>query len=262
MRLSLINNTSLEQLCPTMNTPRTMPRPAFSYVGPSQVFAWLGFGVLRLASRRARAAQALPQPERSVPAGVVVPDMFPSAVVGASKQPRRFHSAIRAQEIKSLAHEILYGEIDAHSRSRAHTAVEALAQKGARAVDPDPALRGFDDSLLGCNHGGPARLIHLAFDDRGPHPTEQFAGNADGGRFLAGRAAHLEPHLLDAWLAADGHPGSLLQDPAQVARSGFGDVALALFPAAGEDPRMQAGVAGDGLAIAETTEVSHLRQHR
>src|SRR3990172_3985988 len=132
-------------------------RPAFSYVGPSQVFAWLGFGVLRLASRRARAAQGLPQPERSVPAGVVVPDMFPSAVVGASKQPRRFHSAIRAQEIKSLAHEILYDEIDAHSRSRAHTAVEALAQKGARAVDPDPALRGFDDSLLGCNHGGPAR---------------------------------------------------------------------------------------------------------
>src|SRR5215813_3920718 len=147
---------------------RPRDRRGFSYVGLSQVLAWLGFGILRLASRRGRAAQALPQPERSVSADGGLPSRLASAFGGSSKQPRRFHSAIRAQANVSLAHEIKYGEIGAPSRSRAHTAVEALAQKAARAADPDPALRGSNGLSSDLEGGGNLRLVGLAFQDSGP----------------------------------------------------------------------------------------------
>ena len=82
-----------------------------------------------------------------MPTGGGRPSESSGLSVFSSKQPRRFHSAIRALGSKSLAHAIQYGEIDAHSHSRAHAAVEALAQEPVRAVDLDPALRGVDDEL-------------------------------------------------------------------------------------------------------------------
>ncbi len=214
-----------------------------------------------LASWRARAVQALALPERSVPASGAVPSRFVNQVGLSSKQPRRFHSAIRAQENESLAHVNTYGEIDAHSHLRAQPAVEALAQNASRAVDPDPALRGSVHSFLGWSHGSDTWLVGLAFQDRGPHPTQEFAGDADRGGLFAGRAAHLEPHLLDTGFTADRHPGRLLQDPPQISGAGLGDVPFALFAAAGENARMQAGITGDRLAIAEAAEVADLGQH-
>ncbi len=85
------------------------------------------------------------------------------------------------------AQEIAYDEIDAHSRSRAHPAVEALAQKLLRADDPDSLLRG--PVVFPPLGGLDAASIRFSFTDRIPHPSQHLAGNGHGGGLLAGRAA-------------------------------------------------------------------------
>src|SRR3990172_1446982 len=97
-------------------------RRAFSYVGACQLGSVFHIVASRLASWRARVAQALPQPERSVAAsGASLQD---SILVSTAKRPRRGHSAIRVREDVLPTHEITCGRIDAHSRIRALT-VEA-----------------------------------------------------------------------------------------------------------------------------------------
>ena len=99
---------------------------SFSYVGACQLGAIFHIVASWLASWRARVAQALPQPERSVPASGVWPQ--DSILASTSKRPRRGHSAIRVREDVLPTHEITCGRIDAHSHLRA-LAVEALAHK-------------------------------------------------------------------------------------------------------------------------------------
>ncbi len=164
---------------------------AFSYVGACQEALRYFMVELLCGSRRTPAAQALPQPERRVTAGGL-------GVRGwscfTSKLPRRFHSAIRAQAIMVPAQEIACDEIDAHSHSRAHPAVEALAQKLLRADDPDSLLRG--PVVFPALGGLDAASIRFSFTDGIPHPSQHLAGNSHGGSLLARRASDLQPQSL------------------------------------------------------------------
>src|ERR1700716_2054754 len=108
----------------------------FIYVGLCQALV----GWLR---SRARGAQALLQPERSVPGGPRRTE------VATAFRSRRFQSSIRAQGSKFPAQEVVYDGIDAHSAWRAQTAVEAMAQKRRRAADPIVTLRGLWFGLSG-----------------------------------------------------------------------------------------------------------------
>ena len=108
---------------------------------------------------------------------------------------------------------------------------------------------------------GRLRLIGDVMNHQVPHQDQQLSGNRDSGRFFTGRAADLQPLLLDLVVAANGGPGGLLQDPTQVAGSGLTDMAMPFFSAGGEQPGGQASVAADGLAIGKTRKVSDLGQH-
>ena len=92
----------------------------FSYVGACQVGVSDYMFPSYSASRPARGVQALAQPKRSGRAGGFLEYTLNYST---SKYPRRFHSAIRALPDVVPAHEIKYGRIDAHSRSRTPLAV-------------------------------------------------------------------------------------------------------------------------------------------
>ena len=124
----------------------------------------------------------------------------------------------------------------------------------------------FEDPFIpfqAWSHGSDTWLVGLAFQDRGPHPTQELAGDANAAAaFLPAERLHLEPHLLDTGFTADRHPGRLLQDPPQISGAGLGDVPFPLLAAAGEHFRMQTRVAGDGFAIGEAVEVADFGQNR
>jgi hypothetical protein len=90
-------------------------------------------------SRRARGAQALPQPERNQSAGGST--LSGLNLVPTSRRARGGHSAIRDCEDVLRSHEIAYGRIFAHSHSR-DLAVEAVSQKACRATAPRVSPRG------------------------------------------------------------------------------------------------------------------------
>lgn len=175
-----------------------------------------------------------------------------------SKNPRGVHSAIRALEGKLPAHEIQYASDDAHSHSRAPTDVESVAQKPTRAIVPQQSLRGpavqyFSGSP---SSWGTGAAVSLSLVDSRPHPGEQFTSDGYSGRLTAAPFGNPQEDLSHLIVRADGSPGGLLQDPAQLGRARLGDVANPLFSSRGEHPRVQSGETANRFAISEAGEVS------
>ena len=233
-------------------------RSGFSYVGACQALMGIYMFAFRCVSRIVRPAQVPPASKRNGRSD------GPSVVGLTSKNPRGAHSAIRAQEAQLPAHEIQYANDDAHSHLRAHMDVESLAQKPSRAVLPQQSLRGpAVQYCSGSNSSwGNGAAVSFSFDNSRPHPGEQFASNGHGSRLAITSFGNSQQDVFDMIVSAKGCPGGLLQDPAQVRRSGLGNVTDPLSSSRGVNVGIQAGEAPDRLGIVKAGEVPHLGNDR
>ena len=181
----------------------------------------------------------------------------------ASKAPRGAHSALRAQEDKPLAHEISCASDDAHSHSRALD-VESLAQKAARSVVPRHSLRGpaaVQRSRGGSAQAGTPCSVGFSFADGAVHPSEHLSRDGHGGCFAAAAFGNSQEDASYVFIGANGGSGRLLQNPAQIGRASFSNVAVPLVSSRGKDAGVETGVAANRFGVSEAAEVAHLGDH-